>query len=153
MFEQVMGLYLHPLAVHVPIVLVPLLAVAVLTYVLVPVTRRHVAWATAILAVVTPIAALVAKLSGEALRDDRYPQPPSEIVTHSEWGDRLVWTTFVLGPVALALVLVRRLVPNASTRTWLSWVLSALALAATALAAWFVFKVGHSGSEFNWQVP
>lgn len=153
MFEQVMGLYLHPLAVHAPIVLVPLLVLAVLVYALVPMTRKHVAWVTAILAIVTPVTALVAKLSGEALRDDRYPQAPSEIVTHSEWGDRLLWATLALGPLALALVLVRSYVADARTRTWVSWVLSVLAIAAAALASGFVFQAGHTGSEFNWQVP
>lgn len=153
MFEQVLGLYLHPLAVHVPIVLVPVLALAVLLYAVVPVARRHVAWVTAVLAVVTPVTALLAKLSGEALRDDRYAEVPSAIVTHSGWGNRLVWATLVLGPVTLALVLVRTFVADARTRTWLSWVLSVLALAAAALASWFVVRVGHTGSEFNWQVP
>lgn len=153
MFEQVLGLYLHPLAVHAPIVLVPLLVLAVLLYALVPPARKHAAWATAILAVVTPVSAYVAKLSGEALRDDRYPEVPPEIVTHSEWGDRLVWTMLALGPLALALVLVRTFVSDSTTRTWLSWVLSVLAIAAAALASVFVFQVGHSGSEFNWQAP
>jgi uncharacterized membrane protein len=153
MFEQVLGLYLHPLAVHAPIVLVPLLVLAVLLYALMPPARKHVAWVTAVLAVVTPATAYVAKLSGEALRDDRYPEVPPEIVTHSEWGDRLVWTMLLLGPLALALVLVRSFVSDARTRAWLAWPLSVLAIVAAVLASVFVLQVGHSGSEFNWQVP
>ena len=163
MFEEILGLPLHPLAIHFPIVLVPSLVAASLAYALVPRFRRYVMWLAALLAVVAPGAAYVAKLSGEALRDERViPSGASEgiiagINDHANLGNRLLWASLGLGVVTLLLIGVRRYGGDSTAKTWVAWGLTGLVVVAAALAAISIFLVGDSGAEMvwkeKWQVP
>lgn len=152
MFEEILGLPLHPLAVHAPIVLVPLLVLASIGYALVPKKRGHVAWVAAILAVLAPGSAAVAKLSGDAFGERTYGDAlPDVVVTHSTYGNRLLVATIVTGVLTLGLIWVRRGQGGGTARTWLTGALTVLVVAAAVVSAVFVFQVGHSGAEMVWQ--
>jgi hypothetical protein len=162
-FEEILGLPLHPLAIHIPIVLVPSLVLAALAYALVPRFRTYVMWLAALLAVAAPASAYVSKLSGEAFRDERViPSGASEasialINDHANLGNRLVWAALGLGVVTLLLIGVRRYGGDSTAKTWVAWGLTGLVVVAAVLAAISIFLVGDSGAEMVWkeqyQVP
>jgi hypothetical protein len=69
--SRAFGLPAHPLLVHIPVVLVPLLGVAVVVLALRPAWRARYGPAAAVSAVVTMVGAILAAGAGEALRDQR----------------------------------------------------------------------------------
>jgi hypothetical protein len=69
--SRAFGLPAHPLLVHIPVVLVPLLGVAVVVLALRPAWRARYGPAAAVSAVVTMVGAILAAGAGEALRDRR----------------------------------------------------------------------------------
>jgi uncharacterized membrane protein len=151
-FEEILGLPLHPLAVHVPIVLVPALALVSVAYALLPRFRAQLEWLAALLAVAAPVSAYVAKLAGEALRDNRVePNASAGILAgindHANLGNRLVWAAIGLGVLTLLLIGVRRM----RGANWLSWGLAGLVVIAAVLAAIAIFQVGDSGANMVWK--
>lgn len=67
MFDTIAGLPLHPLIIHVVVVIGPLTALLAIAYAVRPIWRRPLRWPLVAGAVVTAISALVATESGEAL--------------------------------------------------------------------------------------
>lgn len=153
MFEEILGLPLHPLAVHAPIVLVPLLVVAAVVYALVPKKRGHLAWVAALLAIVAPVSAVVAKLSGDAFVDRSYQgQLVEPVATHADWGNLLMWLAIALGAITLALIAVRRGgAASSGPRGWIAGALTVALLLTAAGVGWLVFQTGHTGAEMVWQ--
>ena len=153
MFDQVNGLPVHVLVVHAAVVFVPLLALGAIVYALVPRWRTRVGWAVALLAVVAPLAALAAKLSGEELQTRLLRQGVSgrgaEIINdHSGYGDLTFWFALALGVASLALVFLTsrgRSLPRAAD-LGLAVVLVVLA----AVSGYYVFQTGDSGATAVW---
>lgn len=112
--EQIMGLPTHILLNHTVVVLVPLLAAAAACYALFPVLRSPLRWLSMALAVVAPLSALLAKLSGDAffraLQDFEPPRVGGEMVSrvqqHQQYGSILTWVSAGLGIATLLLVYV-----------------------------------------------
>ena len=92
-FDLVSGLPVHPLVVHGAVVLLPVAALAVIALVLVRRWRGTFGWLTLLALAAGTGAAVIAKVSGEAL-GDRVGIPRE----HAQWGERL--------PLAAALLLV-----------------------------------------------
>lgn len=142
------GLPLHPLVVHVVVVLVPLSAVGALLVAARPRWARAHARSVAVLAVVAAVAAVVAQQAGEALE----PLVSSDVKAagieeHGRWG---LWTVnltiaFAVATV-LSAVLVHRLGPDDRWRATAGWVASALGVAATVV----VYLAGESGARSVW---
>jgi hypothetical protein len=160
--EEFMGVPVHPLLIHVPVVFVPLLALLAAAYALAPFVRPHTRWVVGLLALVTPISALLAKLSGDAFfrrgrdRGDITPEFVPTIENHRQFGTWTLYATIALGIVALALVYfvgprVAAATAGAggSPRT-LSIVLGALALVAAGVSLYYVIRTGDSGAKAVW---
>ncbi|QSB04734.1 hypothetical protein [Natronoglycomyces albus] len=98
-----MDLPIHPLAVHAPLVFVPLLLIAALVYLLIAPLRRRIGWVVFILSILAPAAVFGAVWSGRELADGRHLTPdgnwPEAIVDHASYGDRLLWILLGLAPV------------------------------------------------------
>jgi len=148
MFEEVMGLPLHPLAVHAAVVFVPLLVGISLAYALVPRWRSKVGWAAVGLAVIAPISALVSRQSGNALADHLYSTVEGDLADHQRYGTMTMWVTIALGVLTLALVWFRR---AANTPAWLTIALTALVVIDAIVAAIYVFLTGDLGSRIHWE--
>jgi hypothetical protein len=98
---EVAGLPLHPLVVHATVVFVPLSAVASTAFALVPRWRWLLRWPTWLLAVGATLAAWVARLSGNALVEDR-PEFRPLVRVHQDRGELL--TLVVLGYLVVVLL-------------------------------------------------
>jgi hypothetical protein len=161
--EEFMGVPTHPLLIHVPVVLVPLLALLAAAYALVPFVRPHTRWVLGLLALATPIGTLLAKLSGDAFfrrgrdRGDITPEFTPTIENHQQLGTWTLYATIALGIVTLALVyFVGPRVSAAAaagagsgSRIW-SIVLGGLAVVAAAVSLYYVVRTGDSGAKAVW---
>ncbi|MET8465405.1 MULTISPECIES: DUF2231 domain-containing protein [Micromonospora] len=164
MFEEFMGIPAHPLVLHAAVVFVPLLALLTVGYALVPLIRPHTRWVLGLLAVGAPLAALLAKLSGDAFFERMRaanrvtPEFAPTIEAHQEFGDITLWATIGLAIVALALV---RFVPprgGEATTTdggrssrLLTPALQVLSLLAAAVTVYYVIRTGDSGAKAVWE--
>jgi hypothetical protein len=165
MFEEFLDLPFHPLLVHTAVTLVPLQIAAVLAYGLVPMVRRWTAWFVVATAVVGPLAALVAKLSGDAFRIRLVRNGTSDagllarIDEHRAFATNAVWASAALGVLALVLVAVlvgraRRAAdpsqPAGSGSTVLTVILMLLILGTSGVTGYYLFQAGDSGARLVW---
>jgi hypothetical protein len=151
MFDEILGLPVHPLVVHAAVVLTPLLAVLAAVYALAPRTRPVLTWAVAGLAPVVPVSVLAARQSGEALKEGRFASAGGElgerIAEHAGLGTPLLLVTFALGAVAAALVYVTR---GDRFGRPVQLAVSALTVVLAVVALYYVVRTGHSGAVAVW---
>lgn len=149
-FEIILGLPAHPLLLHAAVVFLPLMVLAALVYALVPAVRARIAWAVVGLAVVGPLCALFAKLSGDAFRrrlirlHRTSPELLSKISQHQSFGTTCVYLAVVLGVLMLALVLLR------TPPRLVSLALVVLAVGFSVATGYYVFRTGDSGARIVW---
>jgi hypothetical protein len=149
-FAEIAGLPLHPLAVHAAVVFVPLLALVSLAYALVATWRPRVAWVAVALAVIAPISAVVAALSGDPFQERRGLPLEGALLDHRNIGYATLFVTLLLAVTTLALVWVRRRTAG-SPPAWLTGGLTVVLVIAAIGAIVTVVLAGHSGSELVWQ--
>lgn len=154
MFEEISGLPAHPLLVHAAVVFIPLLAVAGVVYALVPKVRARIGWAVVLLAVAAPLAAYVARESGQNLEERlvaaNYSQEIlAQVDDHQGYGDLTLWFSLGLGAAALLLVFATssraRRAPS-----WMAWVLSAAVIVLAGFTGYYVYKTGDTGANAVW---
>jgi hypothetical protein len=148
-FETFMGLPLHPLVIHAAVVFIPLLVVGGLAYALVPRLRPRIDWAVVALAIIAPLTALAAKLSGDAFRarDARKHFPAdllAKIDVHRGFGTITLYVTVALAVVVLALVLLRK------RPVWASGVLVVATVVLSVAASYYVFRTGDTAARIVW---
>jgi hypothetical protein len=155
--EEFGGIPAHPLIIHVPVVFIPLLALLAAAYALVPVVRPHTRWVLGLLALATPIAALLAKLSGDALYDgmreanlitpDFFPR----IDEHQDLGNMTLFVTIALAVLTLALVYFVRPRPGTGAPKALALLLGALTIVAAGVSLYYVIRTGDTGANNVWE--
>jgi uncharacterized membrane protein len=156
MFETFLGIPMHPLLVHFVVVFVPLLVLAALAYALVPRLRARVGWLLVGLAVIAPLCALAAKISGDAFRarlagrNHASAQLLSLVDGHRHFGTILVWLAAALGLVSLLLVLLPGRVPAVKQSRALSLGLLIVTVGLSVASAYYVFRTGDSGAHIVW---
>ncbi|RRR97654.1 hypothetical protein [Glycomyces terrestris] len=175
----ILDLPLHPLAVHAPIILVGLLAILGAGYLFIPPLRQRVGWAVAVLVLLAPASAYGSIFAGQQLADYLYPDGwPDAVRQHHDYGYWLLWTLVALIPVWFLFAGLdrgRRAAllrngdapkparsedgeapaassddPAATGRRIIMFVIGAIALGLLVLAAWLLFKAGHTGAEMVW---
>jgi hypothetical protein len=152
--EEFMGIPIHPLLVHAPVVLVPLLAILAIAYAVAPFVRPHTRWVLGLLALATPFAALLAKLSGDAFfgrlqnRNEITPDFFPKLEAHRHFGTMTVYATAALGLLTLALVYF--VAPRATARRGLSVLLAVLTVVAAGVSLYYVVRTGDSGAKAVW---
>ncbi|MFV2087056.1 hypothetical protein [Micromonospora sp. LOL_021] len=166
MFEEVAGIPAHPLLLHAAVVFVPLLALLAVGYALVPFIRAHTRWVLAVLAVVTPIAALVTKLSGDAFLNrmdtaGRITESFRPVIEeHEQLGNLTLIASILLALATLALVYLvgPRVAAAADSATVtgargngvLVLVVKGLVIVAAGVSLYFVVRAGDSGAKAVW---
>ncbi|MEN3610714.1 hypothetical protein [Plantactinospora sp. ZYX-F-223] len=177
MLEEFMGIPAHPFLVHAAVVFVPLLALAAVGYAFVPFVRPHLRWVLGLLAVATPLAALMAKLSGDRFlarlesRNRVSPEYVPRLAEHQDLGTNTLYATIALGVLTLALVFLVKPRATAAPVTAgtegsggdgpaaaaakgspvLTLVLGVLSLAAAGITLYYVFRTGDTGAQAVWQ--
>ena len=157
MFKEIMGLPAHALLVHAAVVFVPLLVLFAIGYAVLPRFRARIGWVAAILAVVAPASALVAKISGEELKQVLVEKgyPPSildQVTEHQGYGDLMFWHALGLGVVTGLLIFVTSGHPRArALPSWVHLVLAGIVVVLGVITAGYVYLTGDSGAQAVWQ--
>ncbi len=145
-FEQVFGLPLHPLAVHAPVVLLPLTALIAIALAVVPRWSVRFGGLTALIALVAAGSAFLAKESGEALQEAlKYGDQD-----HFELGDTLPLFGVGLFVAVTALWWLDRSVPGQRGRGVGTKTVAVVTVIAAVLVLVWTVRVGHSGAELVW---
>jgi uncharacterized membrane protein len=155
-FEEFDELPLHPLVVHAAVVLIPLLVLGAVVYAVVPSLRPRIGWAVTGLAVVAPLAALFAKLSGDAFqqrlidKDAIGGQVLERVDDHRSLGNITLWFTIALAVVTLLFVFVTgrraRAIP-----VWGVVVVGVIVVGLAAASGYYLFWTGHYGARAVWE--
>lgn len=128
---------LHPLAVHLPVVIIPLTALGLLAWVLVPSLGAKVrSWLVGG-GVLGVIGTAWSNTTGAELLKDigRSPQSPGDVAPHMMWGNALVVAS---AAAAIALWYKETVVTQ----------IAAVIMAVVALI--ITFGAGHSGAQLVW---
>lgn len=153
MFEEFRGIPLHPLLIHAAVVFIPLFVAAVVGYSLVPRLRPYLGWVSAALAVLAPLAALAAKLSGDAFRARQVKRglgPGAfldQIDAHRQLGTLTTWFTAAAAIVTLVMLYLRRMEGGNKA---LDLVLRVVAVILALISAYYVIRTGDSGARMVW---
>lgn len=158
-FDEFIGVPTHPLAVHAPVVLIPILAVASLVVLFRTSWREKTTIPFAAAAVVLVAMLFVAKESGEAAKDAN--NVFGNIDRHEDLGNQ----TFIIGIVWLVLALAAGVAAFLSRRNSASslsaaaqptvsaqvvLVLNVLATIALIVTTIWLIRTGHAGAESRW---
>lgn len=145
MLDTVGGLPAHPLLVHAPLVLIPLVSLSAVGMVASVRFSRRYGSAAAVLSALALISAVAAKLSGEAWSEQvGVPQP------HADLADPLPVIVLLQALLVSLLWLLDRGRPTNRSRPLPVWLLSALVLVMSVIAVYWTVRVGHSGAEAVW---
>lgn len=142
MFDTAFGLPLHPLLVHLPVVLLPLSAVAMVLLVLAPSLRQRLAVPAFVLVAAGALGTVAAMLSGTAFVE-RVGDPG----VHAQLGTALmVCSLFYLAIAGGWLLWVGRADRRGTLPAALGWLSALLSVGIIALTV----ATGHSGASAVW---
>jgi uncharacterized membrane protein len=154
--DKLFDLAAHPLLVHAPVVLVPLLFVVSIAFVARPTWRAQMGWLAAAL-FVTAIATFLAKGSGEALehRIGKTIADEAGLRQHADLGETTAILVLLQFLSAAGVAIVSRLMSRAKERARALGIIGNLGLAALvvfgALATIWMARTGHEGARITWQ--
>jgi uncharacterized membrane protein len=143
--SKLFGLPAHPLLVHVPIVLIPLVAVATIGLAVRPAWRARFGWVVVGLAGIALVGVQLALGSGEALED--HVERTAALHRHTEMAYSLRPIALVLFLLVLALVLLDR---RPTGPAWIVPVVAVLAVVASVGSAVRLAQIGHNGAKASW---
>lgn len=163
--SKTFGLPAHALLLHVPVVLVPILAGVVIALAVRPVWLARYGLAAGVFGIATMAATILTVGAGEKLRDERMQRAKelgrarpsggnSLLDQHAELGDQL--RLIVVAFVVLLIVLVVLARYRATTAEGLlaspaiGTVVAVLTVVAAILAAIWVVRTGHLGARLVW---
>lgn len=171
MFEEILGIPAHPLIVHAAVVFVPLQVLAAVGYAVAPFVRRYTAWLVVALAVLAPLAAFLAKVSGDAFRQRIISRGRASgdllasIDQHSSYARTTLVASVALSALMVLLVVVhvaRSRRPRNPDREKaetskpgkgsmaLALLLTLGVLALGGATGYLIFKTGDSGAKMAW---
>ncbi len=147
---ELFGTPAHPLLVHIPIVLLPLLAIVAIVMAVKPTMRHRLSW---VLFGATLVAAAVtywATQAGESLRHALQPALGTKADRHLELGNQtaVLSTIFFVG-AACMVVMERWLLPRMVAKRSAVVLASVVALVGVVTAVW-VIRTGHEGARITW---
>lgn len=142
--DKVFGLPAHPLLVHAPIVLIPLLALWAIALAIKPEWRDRFATPTAIIGLGVMVMTIMAAGAGEKLQL-RVGETPL-IEEHAELGDqtKIIVLVFALLLVGIAVAIRRNMAQLVKP-------LVILAAVAGLVSTVWVVRAGHAGAKAVWQ--
>ena len=144
-FGTVAGLPLHPLVVHVVVVLVPIAAVGAIVMAIWPRISRRVGSVIVLASALGAGASFVAKASGEA-----FTQVRGTPATHAQLGDTLPFIALALFVTLLVFWLFDRGIPGNRPRPVWMRLFAVLLVGVAILAIAWTIRTGHTGAESVW---
>jgi hypothetical protein len=153
-FDQIGGLPVHVLVIHVVVVFVPLLALGAAVYAVVPRWRPRIGWAVFLLAIIAPVVTFAATRSGAKFYDRVVARGISAtgkrmLDDHMGFGQLTMLFTLALGIVTLIMVIVTVRRPGKLPRA-AELGLSVIMVALAAISGYYVFRTGDSGAHVVW---
>ena len=149
--EQLFDLPAHPLLVHVPVVVVPVVTLALVWWVLVPKRPKGLPLVTVVLAVVGGVGLMLASSSGEALVEAfTYLRDEPFVREHIEASESARLWGVVTMVLVVAGYFAKRLVGRVPVLATVSKVVLVAALAASISATGFTARAGHNGAKARW---
>lgn len=144
---ELFGTPAHPLLVHIPIVLLPLLAVVAIVMATKPELRRRFGLWLLVATLVTAAVTFWATQAGEQLQDALQPALGSKGDRHAELGDQtaLLATVFFVG-AGLMVVIDRWFKQLTRSAVVLAWAVAAIGV----VTAVWVIRTGHEGARITW---
>jgi len=144
---EIGGLPLHPLVIHITVVLTPIAALSALAYALSWRWRDRLRWPMVVLAVLATASVVAAYLTGRNLLESRPALGTKPlVVTHEERAALLLWFALGFGVVAVVTAWLH-------ARTGALQVIARVALTVVALAVLVqVVRTGDAGSRAVWEV-
>lgn len=137
---------LHPVVVHVPVVLIPIGSLLLIVAVAIRRLRKHLAPVSVALCALGAIGALLAMLTGEQLTDQLGPRPD-----HERWALPTVISAAALTLVSLAWTVMWWRHDRTGQQGRVAILLLGLGTVILAIVATtFTVLAGHSGAEQVW---
>jgi hypothetical protein len=145
--HRAFGLPAHPLIIHIPVILVPLVGLAALALMAVPGWIPGWGVVTGVFAVAAEVGTIVAVGAGEAFKADRGNMVSARLHEHQEAGQTLRILMVLFALALLGTLWARR-------QGWLDGIVfhaARVVVAALAIASvFFVIRTGHLGAELTW---
>ena len=160
------GLPAHPLFAHIPVVLIPLAAVGAVAM-LWPRLRDRIGWIVVGIVFVAGITTQLAITSGKSLEE--YVRETSLVRTHAQMGENIRPWVLLMFLALLAVMIIARMAQRAEPPTDQSSstgetavrtapnglriagiVASVLSILFSAMAVYWIYRIGHSGSKAVW---
>lgn len=152
--SEIGGLPVHPLVVHLPVVLVPLAAVAVVLMALRPSLLTRLGVPALVVSGLGVVGAFLASSSGEEL-EDRFRSAGETISgalhDHAEMGESVPWFALLFFVLLLAWVLFVHKGAGVAREKLVRSVLAVLVVLAGLGASASVYLTGHSGATSVWE--
>lgn len=146
--QKIFGLPAHPLMVHLPIVLIPVVSIAAMLLAMRREWRGRFGLALIAASAVSCVAIFVAKQSGEELFALMNQAP--DIAHHESLADTTLMFTLALFVSIVAMVFFHRR-GTAKKRSRLAVGLSAVTIVLAVLATVGTIQTGHEGAKLSWQ--
>jgi uncharacterized membrane protein len=143
--SKLFGLPAHPLLVHVPIVLIPLVTVGAVVLAVRPALRARFGWIAVALAGIALVGVQLALGSGEALED--HVERSAVLHRHTEMAESLRPLAVLLFVTLLGLMLLDR---RPRGPRWLAPAVALLAAVAGIASTGRLVQVGHNGAKASW---
>jgi hypothetical protein len=159
--ETLTGLPAHPLLLHVPVVLTPILSAAAIALMVRTEWRHRYGLALALLALIAMASTILAAGAGEAFRASRPIFASAALDEHAELGDQLkvvtvVFAAAIVGIVSVDLLhgpgLLGRLADFVRQPRVELLVRIGIAVLAIVALIWVV-RTGHAGAKVAWSQP
>lgn len=145
MLDTIAGIPSHPLFVHAPVVLIPLVGLASMALAFRPDWRTTLGWWPAVAAGVCLISTVLAVGSGNAF-DERL-----EGLVDTERHESLALTTLALVAVFFGATVAQRLLRNSGGRLRLvAQAVTLLVVVSAGMAMWWTFLTGEEGARITW---
>ena len=139
-FDTIAGLPVHPLIIHLVVVILPLSAISLILLVFIPSLRKNYSLITLVGLAVSLVASFIAKQSGQAL-GIRIGTPGE----HAQWGEKVVIVAALLFVSSVAWYLLNE--QKSALTKLVGYVSTILAVAALVVT----FLAGHSGATATWE--
>lgn len=148
---ELFGTPAHPLLVHIPVVVLPLLAIAAIALAARPAWRQRVGWLLAGVTLITAAITVLATKSGERLHDALQPSLGSLADDHMQLGNQTALLAVIFFVATAAMFAIDRwYLPRTNPKRWPTAFAVGVALLGVLATVWAI-RTGHEGARITWE--